>query len=189
MRRRSFTLVETVLVVVILALTAATVGYQYYRSMDRTVLRSGAYRLMNMAQYARLLAGEQHRPCKLHVDLTEGTYWLTEQQTGIAVEAGEAEEAGEEETIRDLYARPIRLPEELHFKLVRVEGAEAAGEGEISLTFNTDGTAQAGLIQISSKKRTYTLVIYPWTGRAELVGKEVNELPVEVTDLDAIIKR
>ena len=185
MRRRSFTLLETLLGVIIIALIASGVGYGYYRSLDRVVLQSAGYELLNMAQYARLTAGQKHQPCRIYVDLTEGTYWLTEQQMGIAVESGAAEDVGQELTVQDHYARPKKLSPQVRFKQVLVDGA-VTEVGEAVIEFYTDGSAQAGLIQIGGKKKTYTLLIYPWTGRAELAGRAIDVCPLEVTDLDAV---
>ena len=169
-RRGGFSLVELLGVVAIMALLASLVGVSYYQRMEKVVLRGAAYRVLNMAQYGRLLAGEGHRPCRLNINLTEGTYWLTEQLTGIPVDDDSVKDGGQELTISDSYARPSALPERIKFKMVEVAGRMVVGSGEVAIEFKTDGTAEASSIQIGGDKRVYTVVIEPWTGRAVVEG-------------------
>jgi len=166
-----FSLLELVVVVAIMAMMASLVGIRYYQRMEKVVLRGAAYRVLNMAQYGRLLAGEEHRPCRLNINLTDGTYWLTEQLTGIPVDDESYEEGGQELTISDSYARPSALPERIKFKMVEVAGLVVEGSGEVAIEFKADGTAESSSIQIGGDKRVYTVVIEPWTGRAEVVGE------------------
>lgn len=185
MQRRSFTLLETLLAVLIVALLATTVGYRYYRSADRTLLRSAGYRLLHVARYAHLTAAEKHHACTLHVNLSEQTYWLTARQSGIPVDTNATTSPDEEQAARTLFAQPRKLPQGVRFKSVQVEGLQTLAAGQSNIQFNPDGTAPAALIQLSKNQKTYTLLIYPWTGRAQLVGSQINELPAEMTDLDA----
>ncbi|MCP4712231.1 MAG: prepilin-type N-terminal cleavage/methylation domain-containing protein [Planctomycetes bacterium] len=167
-RRCGFSLIELLGVVAIVALLASVVGVRYYQRMEKTVLRGAAYRVLNMAQYGRLLAGEGHRPCRLNINLTEGTYWLTELLTGIPVDDESFEEGGQELTISDQYARPSVLPEGIRFKQVELAGMALEGSGEVAIEFRADGTAEASVIEIGGDKRVYRVVIEPWTGRAEI---------------------
>lgn len=171
--RGGFSLLELLVVVAIMALMASLVGVRYYQRMEKVVLRGAAYRVLNMAQYGRLLAGEGHRPCRLNINLTEGTYWLTEQLTGIPVGGETDKDGGRELTISDHYSRPSVLPERIKFKMVEVAGRVVVGSGEVTIEFMADGTAEASVIEIGGDKRVYTVVIEPWTGRAEIVVERV----------------
>ena len=168
-RRGGFSLLELLGVVAIVALLASMVGVGYYQRREKVVLRGAAYRVLNMAQYGRLLAGEGHRPCRLNINLTEGTYWLTEQLTGIPVGGDQVKDGGRELTISDSYAKPSVLPERITFRMVEVAGRVQAGSGEAVIEFKADGTAEASEIQIGGDKRVYTVVIEPWTGRGEVL--------------------
>ena len=183
MRRRGFTLVEILLIVMIMALASTLVGLEVYRNMDRTALRASTQRLLHTARYARVLAAQHHRQCTLHVDMDNGTYWLTALETNVPLVEVEGEEGGDEgaQVIRSICARPSKLPEKLWFAKARVAGGEDA-TGEVTITFEPDGSAEAALVQISSEDDTQTLLVYPWTAKSVLVAGAIDELPTDVVD-------
>ena len=182
MKGRGFTILEILLVVTIIALVGTIVGYRFYEGMERTDLRSVGHSLLNMARYGQLLAVEHHQPCTLHIDLDEGRYWLTSRKNKTVT--GSEFDAEQEAVVSDAYIRPGVLPVTLEFVRAQVEGQQAVREGKIAISFRTDGSAEAGLVQIGSAKKYYTLLIYPWTGRAQLKAEAIDELPVDTEDLD-----
>ena len=182
MRPRGFTILEVLLTVTIIALLGVLAGYRFYRVLEYTDLDSTAQRLLCMARYGRLLAAEHHRPSVLHLDMDQGRYWLTSR--GIeTVQVGEFEPPVEQ-VVDDVYIRPGRLPGKLRFIKAQVEGQGPQSRGPVAIEFRPDGSAQAALIQIASDRKIYTLLIYPWTARAELQARPVNELPLETQDLE-----
>ena len=187
MKRKAFTIVEVVLVVLVIALVSTLAAFDVYRELDSTMLRSSSLGLQRAARYARLIAGQKHQPCRLYINLDEGTYWLTIVKTGTPVgrENEDVKATGILEG-ENVYSQARKLPEKLHFRWVQVEGDKTAvREGRVSIAFNVDGSAQAGLIQISSENAVQTLLIYPCTARSELYGKAIDDLPSETIDLDA----
>ena len=69
----------------------------------------------------------------------------------------------------------------LWFAKARVAGGEDA-TGEVTITFEPDGSAEAALVQISSEDDTQTLLVYPWTAKSVLVAGAIDELPTDVVD-------
>ena len=182
MKRRGFTLVEILLIVMIMALASMLVGMEIYRNMDRTALRASTQRLLQAARYARVLAAEHHRQCTLHIDMDDGAYWLTAVETNVPLVAGAEDGAEDEQVIRSIYSRPSKLAEKLWFATVRVGGSDDES-GEVTIRFEPDGSAEAALVQISSADDTQTLLVYPWTAKSVLVEGAVDELPTDVVDL------
>ena len=182
---KGFTIVEILLVVLVIAIASTWTAIDFYQSLDSTSLRSGTMSVQRAARYARLIAGQRHQACKLHVNLDEGTYWLTVQERARAVGAEEQEEIEKSMLeIENVYERKRKIDEKLHFGKAQVEDSEAVSDGEVSIAFNVQGSAESALLQISSKFQTRTILIYPWTGRTQIHSGAIDELPCETIDLD-----
>jgi len=186
LKRRGFTTVELLMVIVIMAAASAVAGLRVYRGLDSAALRSSSHRLLRLARYGRLLAGEHRMVCKLHVDLDEGKYWLTARAGGAQAAAKETGNSLREEVVRNVYVRPEVLPERVRFCLAQIAGGQAVRQGEIVVEFKVDGSATAGLIQIGTARETNTLLIYPCTAKARLVGKAVAVLPSDTIELEGM---
>ena len=183
--RGGFTLIEILLVVLIIAMASTWGAFSIYQGLDSTALRSGSLSLQRVGRYGRLVAGQMHRGCQLHVNLDEGTYWLSVQKAVEAV-GNEKDNKKTEQALMfgNDYGRIRKLPEKLRFSLANIEGQGVVTSGEVSVNFYVDGSAQAGLIQISSDSETQTLMIYPCTARVELVSGVIDVLPSDTIDLD-----
>ena len=185
MRRQGFTIIEILLAITIIALGATLAGLAVYRNMDRTAMAGSVRRLRYVAQYARMLAAQHHRQCKLHLDLDDGSYWLTAHQSGIPLgPEGQPPEPIEAEIVTSVYARPSKLPEKLRFTQVRVGSEKIRYRGRVAICFKVDGTADPAYVQVSSADETMTVLIYPWTAKAVLRSGAVSELPCDMIDLD-----
>ncbi|MBN1437132.1 MAG: type II secretion system protein [Sedimentisphaerales bacterium] len=183
MRSRAFTLIELLLVVTIFAMAAVLTGLAIYHRTDHTALASSSRRLLNAVRYARLSAAEHHRSCQLHIDIADGRYWLTAQQSGIPVTQLDASDAADQAIVTEEFANPSQLPTKVRFAVVRVAGDSDTRQNEICITFHEDGTADAALIQLATEDEVVTLLIYPWTGRAELRTAAIDVLPSQTADL------
>ena len=175
MRRDGFTLIELLLALTLVALLAVLGGFELYRQFDRVALAGSVRRLLQVAGHARLLAAEHHRLCRVHIDLDRGTYWLTAEELGVAVEA--ETEARAEPIVAETYARPRQLGEKVWFESARVGQGPIRRTGRTEITFNVDGSAEAALVQVSNRHDTQTLLVYPWTGKVQLKKGAINELP------------
>ena len=176
---RGFTVIEVLLVVTLIAVVSVVVSYEVYSRLDRTALWSSSQKLLRVARYAGLLAGEHHVSCGIHIDLDAGTYWLSvrSQRDGL----GEAveEESGRGElsqrlVLRNPYEQAMALPEGLRFERVLLDGQRPRERGEWVIAFDPDGSSDAAVIQIGSDRATHSLLIYPWTARCQLFGRAVE---------------
>ncbi len=184
-KNNAFTLVEILLVVLLIALCSMVVGYRFYRSMDRTALGISANRLSHTVRYARLLAAEHHKPCDLHIDMDDNSYWLTVRQAPEVVgkNPDKSEEDRPEEVVNNAYSKPDELEEKLRFVKAQIENEAAQTSGQVIISFHVDGSADAALVQIGSKEETYTILVRPWTAEAVLKAQAIDELPVDTIDL------
>lgn len=183
MRRNGFTLIEILLVVIIFALGAVLAGMAVYRRTDRMALHSSAQRLLQMARYAHLQAAEHHQECQLHIDISEGRYWLNAQQSGVPVSELAGDESEVDGILAEEFSRPSVLPTKVRFALVRTEDEDVTSGGETIICFAEDGSAEGGLVQLATEKGAITLLVYPWTGKAELRVGAIEELPSETLEL------
>ena len=181
-RFKGFTILELLLAVMIVLLASTLGAFYVYRELDRIAVRSGGQDLMHMARYGRLLAGEKQLPCRLHINLDEGRYWLTSQKVGIPVDAETDSKVSEPETVQDIFQRPRQLPGEVRFIKAQVAGDEPSESGEVEIAFRLDGSSDAALIQMGIGEIINTVVVYPWSGRAELKKGEITELPSRTID-------
>ena len=184
MVRTGFSILEILVVVFIISMMGTVMGVRFYQSLDATELRATGHRLLNMARYARLLAGQDHVPVRLHVNLDDGTYWLTVRQTDEVVDPAIDPAQASERRVHDSNSGSHRLSEKLRFSRAEVQGESAVTDGEITIDFGVDGSAQAALVQISSAEQTFTLLVFPWSARAQLQGQAVDTLPIDTVDLD-----
>ena len=182
---KGFTIVEILLVVVVIAIASTWTAIDFYQSLDSTALRSGTMSVKRAAGYARLIAGQRHQACKLHVNLDEGTYWLTVKERARPVGADKQEENEESVLeIENVYQRKRKVDEKVRFEKAQVEGSEAVSTGEVTIAFNVQGSAESAFLQISSEYQTRTILVYPWSGRTQIHSGAIDELPCETIDLD-----
>lgn len=184
MKRNGFTLIEILLVTVLIALAGTIIGVRFFRNLDRTALRSASQKLLHMTRYAQLLAGQHQQPTELHINLEEGAYWLTTLPPLSSDPEIGSSETDEPQIVDNVFFRPGQLPDKLRFTRAQAAGMPPVTGGEITIKFYTDGTAQAGLIQLSSRSKTFTVLIHPRTARAELKAASIDELPHGALDLD-----
>jgi prepilin-type N-terminal cleavage/methylation domain-containing protein len=184
MSRKAFTLLEILVVTVLIALASTIIGIQFFRNLDRTALRTAGQKVLHMARYAQLLAGQHQQPTELHINLDEGKYWLTTLPSPAAAPEISSADSPEPQVVDNVYITPGKLPDKLRFARAQTTDLQPVTAGEIIIKFHTDGTAQAGLIQLTSRSKTFTILILPRTARAELKADTINQLPPDMLDLD-----
>jgi|GEM_PF-3288652 len=184
MKRKGFTLIEILLVTVLIVLASTIIGVRFFRNLDRTALRSAGQKLLHMTRYAQLLAGQHQQPTELHIHLEEGTYWLTTLPPPSANPEIGSSETEQTQIINNVFFKPGQLPDKIRFSRAQAADMPPVTRGEITIKFYTDGTAQASFIQLSSRSKTFTILIHPRTARAELKAASIDELPLDSLDLD-----
>ena len=188
---RGFTVIEVLLVVTLIVVASVVVSFEVYSRLDRTALWSSSQKLLRVARFAGLLAGEHHVPCEIHIDLDAGTYWLSVRSRRDRLGGAVEDELGTGELSQRLvpgnpYEDVMVLPEGLRFERVLLDGQSPRERGELVIAFTADGSSDAAVIQIGSDRATHSLLIYPWTARCKLIGRAVEELPVDTVRVDPL---
>ena len=185
MRRKGFTIIEILVAITIIALASTWAAVVIYREIGSTTLKSTALALQRTAQYGQLIAGQKHQPCQLQINIDEKTYRLNIIKRNYAVNKNEETETFEGVLeSEDIYSQIKKLPENIYFGFVITEDQQTEHDGEVSVSFHVDGSAQAALIQLCNEDETQTILINPVTAKAELYNKAVEALPSERFDLD-----
>jgi prepilin-type N-terminal cleavage/methylation domain-containing protein len=186
MRRKGFTIIEILVAITIIALASTWAAVVIYRGIGSTTLKSTALTLQRTAQYGQLIAGQKHQPCQLQINIHEKTYRLNIIKRGYAVNKKNEEPQTFEGVLEseDIYSQIKKLPENIHFGLVITEDQQTEHNGEVSISFHVDGSAQAALIQLRCEDDAQTILINPVTAKAELYNKAIEALPSEKFDLD-----
>jgi prepilin-type N-terminal cleavage/methylation domain-containing protein len=183
MKRRGFTIAELLLVVLIIGLiTGAGTGI-YVGTFRSVQVKKAALDFLLTAQYARIMAMERQAQYTMELDLVNQGFLLTTlrwDETGQQVA---------QETVRDLYCKPVQFEGDVKFEAVEVMPGvwetASAGEGEQTIAFSPNGTAQAAVVQIGNEKTHYTISINAATGRAKMYFGTAENVKVTTTDLDA----
>ena len=186
---RGFTVVEVLLVVTLIAVASVVVSYEVFGRLDKTALWSGSQKMLRVARFAGLLAGEHHVACEIHIDLDAGSYWLSVGLQRDRLGWWSEDEMGTEElsgrlAVGNPYEEVMVLPKGLRFERVLLDGQPMRERGVVVIAFAADGSRDAAVVQIGNERGTHSLLIYPWTARCQLVGRAVDALPVDTVRVD-----
>ncbi|MGC3997883.1 MAG: type II secretion system protein [Anaeromyxobacter sp.] len=192
---RAFTLLELMVVMVILAglamLVVPAVG-----SITGANARKAAGELAGSMRALFDTAALRHATCRLALDLEHRAYWAECAPGGAAVmtnpdrdekDLADCFPAEPDEEIRKLLARSKfgqfkdrlvekrELPGSAKFGEVHVEGRrDAFSSGIAYVYFFPGGQAQRAWVPLEDGKNLYTIVLEPFTGRAQVVNGKVE---------------
>jgi prepilin-type N-terminal cleavage/methylation domain-containing protein len=180
---RGFTMIEMMMVVALMALLAGIGGGLYKGTMEGMLVKKAARDFYLAARYARMLAVESQRPCRIEMDRANNSFAVVSEQIN--------EQTGEVETlaVKNYYAKTVKFADGIRFEDVQIfsndSDGEASPEEQIqSILFFPNGTVQASVIQIGDGKTHYTAGIYPSTGRVKIYFGQAENIESQVIDLD-----
>jgi len=176
-----FTLVEVLVVIALIALIAGVGAGLYKGTYEGLVVKRAARDFYLAAKYARMLAIERQKPCRLILDDEENRYALMMDE--MNADSGEIEE----QAVRDFYFRPVQLAGNVKFEGINITSADAGenyDEQSRTIVFSPDGTSQAAVIQIGDGKTHYTASVSPATGRVRVQFGQADNLEAQIVDLD-----
>jgi Tfp pilus assembly protein FimT len=168
-----------IVVVAIVAVLATLIVPRLHGSAGTARLRTGASRLLSAARYARAFAASRREPCRLVLDTEEHRYVLARvEQT--------ATQPARLRAMRTGIGKAEHLGTGVRFGEVRIRSLEpeASRRKMECIIFRPSGRADAAVVEVTDGRRTYSLLVTPHTGRAELVKGSVTELPDDRVDLD-----
>ncbi len=183
-RQRGFTIAEVLLVVLIIGLIAGSGTGLYVGTFKKLRVQRAAYDFFLTAQYARIMAIERRSQYKMQLDTAGNVFLLT---TLLWDEDGEQ---ATEQIVKDPYCKPVQFEGDVVFEDVviapsslEMEAAEE-NEGQQTVVFSPNGTAQTAVVQIGDGKTHYTISISAATGRAKMYFGTAENVKVTTTDLD-----
>ena len=182
MKRRGFTIPELLLVVLIISLITGAGTGLYVGTFRSVQVKKAALDFLLTAQYARIMAMERQTQYTMELDLANQTFSLT------TLRWDEAGQQVVQETVRDLYCRPVQFEGDVKFEAVEVMPGvweTESSEGLQTIAFSPNGTAQAAVVQIGNEKTHYTISISAATGRAKMIFGTAENVKTTTTDLDA----
>jgi type II secretion system protein H len=158
-RTKGFTLIELIIVLVIVAFTAAIVLPKISTGLDgQSGLRSSANRLADIADYAFNRAAFVRQVHILHIDKEKGMYWVSSRKSD-----------GQEMPVTDGLNLKGQLPEGVKFMDVKVKGIGSFWRDSTTLTFSPEGWAEPATIRlICSTGEIVRVIIDEFSGQVKV---------------------
>jgi len=182
-KRRAFTMIELVLVVLIIALLAGIGGGLYAMGYKKLMLKKAVQNFVLAARYARIKAVEQQSPCIMRLDTNEGGFdlffYTVNEDTGRA----------ELVPLRDSYLKKdVEFGTGIKYEKVRITPVGAVASNTISnstdIVFTPAGTTQPAVIQIGDGSSHYTICINAATGRVKMQSGTADVVQIATVDLE-----
>jgi hypothetical protein len=155
----------------------------YFGTYKRLLVEKAANDIYLAAKYARLVAVEKQKSCRLVLDDEASRFALTFSQNNAD---GEMEGKG---VIANQYSRPATFADGVIYEKIAIVPSgepDEDTENQNMITFYPDGTADTAVIQIGDGKNVYTVSIQAATGKAKVIRGLPDEMAMGVVDLDAV---
>jgi len=163
-----FTLIELLVVLMILGLAAAIVFPRLSDDvLGRTKLRTTVNKIASTATFAHDQAASSGAMHTLHIDIEEGTYWVTSERPVDKTESGSRR--------RMLHGH---LPDGIQFQSVEIPGKiSSVDEDEVvEIRFSPEGWADSAAIYVAGPEdEINTILISGRLGRIETYDSQVEE--------------
>lgn len=177
--KSGFTLIEVLVVITLIALIAGVGGGFHIGTYKRMLVEKAARDLFLAAKYARIMAIEKQKSCRLELETTNGGFFLAYDE--FNEESGKTEQT----IVRDMYSKPVEFTGAVKIEDIQITsiGLEET-EDKTEIVFLPNGTAQSAVIQIGDGENHYTVSIYAATGKAAVQTGTVEEVEIKTVDLD-----
>lgn len=160
-RRKGFTLIELMIVIVIIGITLGYIGPRIFRGVFASNLDEAARDITAMIQAARSSAVTQHKTFFVRIDLDERKISLYPMPES----SGQVPELISE--------RPI--PDGVVVKGIKTPYQSEKDHGQMDLRVTAEGVVEQGVIYIEGALgKTYTLMVKPFTGTLKIFDHYVE---------------
>jgi Tfp pilus assembly protein FimT len=177
-----FTIAEVLLVVLVIGLVASAGTGMYVGTFKSMKVRKAVQDFLMTAQYARIMAMERQTPYRLELDSANQGFWLTTLQWDE-----DTEQVGLQ-MVRDVFCKPVQLDGDVRFEEIEIVpgewDTEPESEGQQTIVFSPNGTAQSAVVQIGDGKTRYAISLSAATGRAKAYFGSSDNVKVTTIDLD-----
>ncbi len=164
-----FTIIEILVVILLIAIASTWIAIDFYHELDTTQLNSESMRMLRMARYAQMAAGQGRRKTIIHINMNDHCTWLETIEPVQQVKLKKGDTAPTIFEFENVFSEKYYLPENLQFAKIRVNEKDySSSEQDIEIAFNPDGTADSALIELQSNDRSRTITINGVTSQSEL---------------------
>lgn len=178
-----FTIAELLVVIVLISLLGGIGGGIYVGTYKRMLVEKAADDILLAAKYARIIAIEKQKPCRMEFDLINNGFQLTldgfDDKTRLSQSV----------TVRDLYFKPVKFRGDVGIEDIQIVpfGAEneTNDEEQMEIVFQPNGTAQFAVITVGDGKTHYTVSISAATGKVKMYSGTAENVKIGTVDLDA----
>ncbi len=162
-KRDAFTLVEIMLVVVLIAIIAASSAGVYLGSHKAAVLKKASRDVMLAMNYAREMAIKNNCPCEIVFNTISGNYHL--QTFSIDSITDEISMT----IVKDHYFKPCLLPDGVIFADIQFDNTVSGDTwehipGKYSVKYSPNGSCKCVVITIKDGRGAYSIVSKGITG-------------------------
>jgi Tfp pilus assembly protein FimT len=177
-----FTIAELLAVIVLISLIGVIGGGIYVGSYRRMLVEKAAYDILLAAKYARIIAIEKQKPCRMEFDLENNGFQLT--LAGFDDQIRQSQYV----TISDLYFKPVQFNRDVKFEDIQIIAFGSQNQTDdqehTEIVFQPNGTAQFAVITVGDGKTSYTVSISAATGKAKMYSGTAENVQFGFVDLD-----
>jgi Tfp pilus assembly protein FimT len=178
-----FTIAELLAVIILITLIAGMGGGIYVGTYRKMLVGKAADDILLAAKYARILAIEKQKPCRMEFDLVNNGFQLT--LDGFENKTRQSESV----TIRDLYFKPVQFSGDVKIEDIQIipfgSESETDSQEQTEIVFQPNGTAQFAVITVGDGKTYYTVSISAATGKVKMYPGTAENIKIGTVDLDA----
>jgi Tfp pilus assembly protein FimT len=182
-KRPGFTIVELLMVVLLISLIGGVGGGLYVGTYRRMLAEKAARDIVFAAKYARMMAIEKQRPCKMEFDTVNNAIQL------IYAGYDEQTEQVQQGIVRDVYFKPAQFRGDVRFEDIQIVPVSSSTQTEesdqMAVVFSPSGTAQLAVVQVGDGKNHYTVRVAAATGKAKMYFGTTENVTIGTFDLDA----
>ncbi len=172
-RRRGFTLVEIVVVLLIMSVVLTMTAVSLSSASAGVAARESAGGLLSALRYARSYAVIHGRDCRVTFSQQDNSYDLS-VRTDPDQDKFEAMPGGHKN----------KLDERVRFVSIVIQSRDAETQQPDVITFRPTGEADAASIEMSDGRVVYSLIVAPNSGLVKLYNAAVRQIPNDREDLD-----
>lgn len=178
-----FTIAELLAVIILISLIAGMGGGIYAGTYKKMLVGKAADDILLAAKYARILAIEKQKPCRMEFDLVNNGFQLT--LDGLEDKTRQSQSA----TVRDLYFKPVQFSGDVKVENIQIipfgSESERDSEEQTEIVFQPNGTAEFAVITVGDGKNHYTVSISAATGKVKMYPGTAENVKIGTVDLDA----